>query len=194
MASPSETWTLHRAAFETLIQRLSGGGRPGAEEYETIRRKLVAFLDLRGAVAPETAADATLDRVARRIEEGETIQNVRSYVFGVARLVLLETARRDRREQLAHEGWSRRGGAEPSAEHERRLACLDRCLGRLTPRSRQLVHAYHAAVRDGAHDGRAELARRLDLSPGALRTRAHRIRNELAVCLDRCLGESGGDK
>jgi hypothetical protein len=62
MATPEGRWTLNPTALASLIERL-GAGDP--QEYETIRRKLIGFLELRGALRPEVAADETLDRVAR---------------------------------------------------------------------------------------------------------------------------------
>ena len=127
--------------------------------------------------------------MARKVEEGEPIQNLRAYIFGVARLVLMEGARRDRRERVAHEAWKtvEDGGAE---ETERRLMCLEGCLRDLPLGSRELVEAYHRLR--GAREDRETLARRFGLTPGAMRTKMHRLRHDLASCLERCLRKSDG--
>ncbi|MET0553062.1 MAG: hypothetical protein ABW221_08495 [Vicinamibacteria bacterium] len=190
MATPSDPWTLDRAALASLIARLDGGD---AREYEVIRRKLIAFLDLRGAARPEVAADETLDRVARKLQEGVPVQSLRAYVFGVARRVLLESERRERRERVGQETWVLLR-SEPGTDDvvERRLACLEKCLRALPPEDRALVEAYHGVGDRAAHDVRAALADRLGISGTALRTRAYRLRNELGACLGRCLGPSSG--
>ena len=172
MATPTDRWTLSRSALASLIERL---GQGDAREYETIRRKLIAFLDLRGAQWPEASADETLDRVARKIEEGVAIQSPRAYVFGVARRVLQESERRERRERVVQETWTLlRQDVQTDEETQRRFACLETCLGELPAESRALIEAYHGN-KDGPGDGRAALAARLDLSDVALRMRAHRI-------------------
>ena len=189
MATPEGPWTLNRTALATLIDRLGEGG---AQEYEVIRRKLIAFLDLRGAGHPEVAADETLDRVARKLEAGERIENLRGYVFGVARRVLLEGERRERRDRVGRETWALlRSEPGPDAETERRLACLEGCLKALSPKNRALIEAYHGRT---SRVDRVTLGRELDLSDAALRTRAHRIRNELAACLARCLAQKAGNE
>jgi DNA-directed RNA polymerase specialized sigma24 family protein len=190
--APSDPWTISRGALESLLVRLAEGGASGAVQYEVVRRKLIRFLELRGAAWPESAADEALDRVARKVEAGEPIQNLRAYIFGVARHVLLEGARRDRRERLAHDAWAGTGEPDGAAEAERRLQCLEGCLRELPAESRALVEGYHA--RAGTREDREALARRFGLTPGALRTRMHRLRNELASCLERCLQKADGSR
>ena len=116
-------------------------------------------------------------------------------MFGVAQRVLLESERRDRRDRVTQQAWvllHSEPGAD--AEAERRFACLERCLGGLSPENRALIEAYHGVTGGTAHDARAELAARLGISPTALRTRAHRLRNQLGECLGRCLGPLPGHK
>ena len=193
MATPSDRWTLNQSALASLIERL---GQGDAREYEVIRRKLIAFLDLRGAARPEGAADETLDRVARKLEEGVAIQSLRAYVFGVARRVLLESERRERRERIVQETWVllRHEPDASDAETQRRLVCLEKCLEKLSSEDRALIETYHGGTRGTARSGRVALADRLDLSDGALRTRAHRIRNELGACARQCLARTTGNE
>src|SRR5262245_61309060 len=63
--------------------------RAGAR-YESLRLTLMKFFDWRGAHFPEECADETINRVIRKIDEGESIRDVPTYCQGVARLVLLE--------------------------------------------------------------------------------------------------------
>ena len=52
----------------------------------------IKFFEWRGSFFPEELADETLDRTARKIDEGEVIEkNVIALALGVARFVFLET-------------------------------------------------------------------------------------------------------
>jgi DNA-directed RNA polymerase specialized sigma24 family protein len=189
MATPEGRWTLNPTALASLIERL-GAGDP--QEYETIRRKLIGFLELRGALRPEVAADETLDRVARKLEAGERIENLRAFVFGVARHVLLEGDRRERRERVSRETWVLlRSDPGADAETERLFACLEHCLKALTPENRALIEGYHGCT---SRADRVALGARLKVSDAALRTRAHRIRNELSACLGTRLSRPVGNE
>src|SRR5206468_2890114 len=64
------------------------------EKYERIRLALVKFFDWRRAHFPEELADEALNRVMRKVAEGETLRDVPTYCMGVARLVLLEALKR----------------------------------------------------------------------------------------------------
>jgi DNA-directed RNA polymerase specialized sigma24 family protein len=188
MATPSDQWTIDRDALDLLLARLAQVAPDAAAEYETLRRRLIGYLGLRGVREPEAAADETLDRVARKLTSGAAIESIRGYVFGVARMVLLETQRRDARERSAGRSWLAVAHDEESAERERRHRCLEQCLGELPAESRALVERYHGGAAD-----RDALAREADIAPGALRTRMHRLRNALADCLAGCLAK-GGDR
>jgi DNA-directed RNA polymerase specialized sigma24 family protein len=187
-ARSSDTWTLHRAALAALVERL-GPAEEGARAYETLRRKLIAFLDWRGAAQPEAAADETLDRVARKLEEGVPIANMRAYALGIARHVLQEAERRERREHALHRSWSELRHDGGGSEEGESLQCLARCLGALSADDRALIVRYHRAD-DG--ESREAMARQLGLSYGTLRTRAHRIRTALARCIVGCLDAASG--
>lgn len=186
MASRPRPWTLGPAALASLIERL-GAGDP--REYEVVRRKLIAFMSWSGVAQPEAAADETLDRVACKLESGVEIQgeNMRAYVFGVARRVILEVGRQERRDHVVEQAWARSRHQPDAREWERRLACLERCLAGLSTEDRAIVEAYHGPSEESARDRRTALGARLGLTGGALRIRVYRIRNRLADCLGRCL-------
>ena len=70
---------------------------------------------------------------------------------------------------------------------EARTACLERCLRKLPEQSHALIVSYYQG-RGGAHlKERKVLARRLGITYESLKTRAHRIRKALEVCLHGCL-------
>src|SRR5262245_34868414 len=122
------TWTLTRQSLERLLRRLGPDAEAAAREYDVIRRRLIDFFDGRGSACSDVLADETMDRVARRLDEGERVDSLRGYVFGVARRVVLEWAKRQPREAAAHQALRAQAGDGPAVLHERQMACLERCL------------------------------------------------------------------
>jgi DNA-directed RNA polymerase specialized sigma24 family protein len=195
MALMSESrWDLTGETLQHLLQRLHADPEHAARAYESLRVRLIAFFDWRGLAWPETAADETLDRVARRLLEGEEVVQVEAYAHGVARLIALERLRRQQREQQA---LSLRAGGAPAdgvsgQPDEERVACLSRCLGELPPDGRALILDYYEGAGVQHLEGRKRLAQRLGLTYTTLKTRAHRLRVRLEACLRDCMGTPGG--
>lgn len=149
---------------------------------------LLKFFDWRGAYFPEECADETINRVIRKIDEGETIRDIPTYCHGVARLVFLETLKRADSKRADIEEASQLELAAPEPEPEDpRLACFTHCLAELPPESRQLIMQYYQDEKRAKINNRQSLAERLGLPLNALRSRAQRIRNRLEECVSRCL-------
>lgn len=188
-----QRWSLSQPVLEKLLERLAPDREAAAREYEAVRRKLLDFFERRHAPSPETLADETIDRAARRLYEGEAVQQVRAYFYGVARRVLLESGKRQAREWAAAD--EMRVQSTPAAldDAEARGDCLKRCLRELPRESRELIVAYYRG-RGASHLAeRKELAQRLGLTYVTLKTRAHRIRNHLRGCLHTCLEAAGAE-
>jgi len=173
------------AGFRLLLSRLDADDRRAGAEYERIRRALTRFFDWRGVSSPEECADETLDRLARKMEQGVAVADVAGFAHGIARLVLQEALRSDaRREPLDVDP-----PAVPivdSAEREALSRSLEICLDRLPVGGRELVLAYYAAGTGRSKIlGRSRLARRLGLSDNALRSRVQRLRDRLEECVRR---------
>jgi DNA-directed RNA polymerase specialized sigma24 family protein len=174
-AADARRWTLNAGAFERLLSALHPDRDCAAVEYEKLRERIAALLKWWGTLDSEALADETLDRVARKLDEGTTIAegSFGAYVRGVARMVFYESGRRSRREST---GWSaapRETAATDTDVHER----LDACLTRLEAADRELVLRYYGAGK--AADIRHKLALELGISPAALRIRVLRIRQRL---------------
>jgi len=169
---------LTRQAFERLLQRLGPDREAAAREYETIHRRLVELFDWRGVPSPEVLADETIDRVARRLDEGVTVEHLRAYFYGVGRHVLLEWRKR-RAFELAAVQDPRPSAADAmvaAAEGEARMECLESCLRELPRESRDLIVGYYQGTGRSHLEGRKVLAESLGISYTTLKTRAHRIR------------------
>jgi len=183
--APDGRWTLSQPALEGLLKRIDSDPEAAAREYELIRRKLVDFFDLRRAPSADALADETIDRVARKLEEGENVDNLRAYFYGVARRVLLESKKRTVREELAR-GELRAVPAADPLEMELRVRCLERSLRTLPQESRELIIEYYTSA--GAYTkSRQRMAARLGLTYATLKTRIHRIRLILEERMRRCL-------
>ena len=184
-------WAITQEAFDLLLDKLDGDRERAGERYEMVRRKLVKFFELRGGDAPEEHADETLNRVARKLAEGEEVENLNAYAVGVARLLLKEVFKRRVRERAAL-AQIRPGDASPHpAEDEEPLRplsdCLTQCLEKLPAQSRSLIVDYYEHEREGRIERRKAVARALGIELNALRIRAHRIRTELEDCVRACV-------
>src|SRR5438270_7361536 len=94
-------WTLTQEAFDRLLHSLDAERERAGNVYQETRSNLTRLFEWRGCPFPEDHADETINRVARRIEEGEDVRDVTKYFFGVARLVVLEVHKNQARERLA---------------------------------------------------------------------------------------------
>lgn len=188
-------WALGPEAFEKLLVALDADRDRAAERYEAIRRRLIQVFRWRGCAEPDALADETIDRVSRKLFEGEQIQSSDPavYFYGVARNVLKEFWTEQRKEQSLQRltGSVREfPGAQTDLrdqEMDERLTCLDRCLARLPKEDRELIATYYRSEKSEKIVERAALARSLGLSPGALRIRAHRIRRLLEDQVNECM-------
>lgn len=188
-------WTPSETSFRRLLAWLDEGVDSGGERYLDMRRRLSAYFDRRGCRAPEDLADETLNRVARRLEEEGTLSDgpPGRYCYIVAKFVLLEDLRRERRERGVERDGATRDAVGPGGlltdlpSGEARLGCLDRCLEALPARDRDLILGYYADGPQSRADRRRALAERLHLSPNALAIRACRLRDTLEACVRACL-------
>src|SRR5205085_10553550 len=94
-------WSLTQEAFDRLLSCLAAERESAGEKYLEIRRNLIRFFEWRGCPSPEDHADETVNRVAKRLSEGEEISNIAGYFIGVARLLVLEILKARARESQA---------------------------------------------------------------------------------------------
>jgi DNA-directed RNA polymerase specialized sigma24 family protein len=181
-------WVLTQEAFDRLLARLDDDRERAGKAYEEARRKLVKFFEWNGSGSPEEHADETINRVARKVNEGEEIRNVRGYFGGVARLLLLEIYKEREYERGAIESLPPPSRITEEDDHgEPRRECFERCLESLPRESRELIVEYYREEKGAKIELRKGLAARLDIPLNALRIRAHRIRARLEECVHECL-------
>ena len=183
-----KNWDLTRESLDGLLALLDADRVRAGEKYEVLRAKLVRLFEWRGSVVPEEHADETLNRVARKVEEGEDVRDVHAFAGGVARLVWLEAVKRERRAREALEQMP--GPEEAAVEQDARLECFGSCLGRLPDDARALVVEYYREEKGAKIEARKKLATSLGIQHGALRLRVHRLCAQLQKCVADCLKKS----
>src|SRR5215210_2942142 len=188
-ASVRQKWTLTQEAFDKLLVTLGGDRESGSEKYLEIRGNLTRFFEWRGCSFPEDHADETINRIAKKVGEGEEILNPSGYAMGVARLLLLEIIKGRQKEQSALNEISITSEIYTvSDDGESRLTCLRNCLQTLSPDSRELILEYYQGEKTEKIQNRKKLLERLGVPVNTLRMRALRLRERLQACMEECLG------
>ena len=189
MNAVAEKWGLTRESFDKFLARLDPDRDQAGQRYQFIREKLVNFFDWRDCPFPEDHADEALNRVVRKVAAGEEFEDISTYVFGVARMMLLEIARMKEKERIS---FLRQPAPAPlfdkqADELEARVNCLRRCLASLPTKDKELIVEYYEGEGATKIQRRKALAERLGTPANALRIKACRLREKLGECLNRCL-------
>jgi RNA polymerase sigma factor (sigma-70 family) len=192
----SKRWELTGEALDGLLTWLDPDREQAGRKYEHIRKSLIKIFAWRGCAEAEDLADETINRVARKVPEiASTYQgNPALYFYGVGRRLFLEyrkqqQLRRAPQEPDAESAATIEEEETSAAELERRHECLEQCLQKLSESNRELIRDYYQRDLQTKGDSRSEQARRLGVSAGALRVRAHRLRAALLDCIRDCLAE-----
>lgn len=178
--------------FEKLLSILAADRETAGDHYELIRLKLLKYFEVRMCSEPDDLADETIDRVARRLADGETIRSpeMMRYVYGVARNVLLEEWKRGRRFAANGDVAVAYPHADFSVDQltsEWRIDCFQECLDELNQDSRGLLLRYYEFTGHKKIEARAELAAGFGVPVNALRIRIHRVKVGLQQCMDKCM-------
>ncbi len=187
-----QKWTLTQEAFDRLLVAFGGDRDSAAQKYLEIRTNLMRFFEWRGCSFPEDHADETINRMAKRVADGEEILNYSGYAMGVARLLLLEINKGRLREQqaLAEIGTSSEAYEEEPDDSENRLVCLRSCLQTLSADNRELILEYYQGEKGEKIQNRKKLMDRFGIPVNTLRMRALRLRERLQSCVETCVAEA----
>ncbi len=190
--------SLTSASFDTLLAQLGPDRESAARTYLELRRALFIFFATRGATNPDEMADETINRVARRLSEGEriTTENPSGYFYGVARNIwreslakgniLIPLADDDAGVKVQATPYDLLVGARERTASEARLECLEKCLSLLATEERELIVSYYQFSGGEKIENRKRLAADLGLSSNTLRQKVARLRSRLAECVIRC--------
>src|SRR5262249_60929449 len=124
------------------------------KEYRDVRRHLGAYSHRQNGPAPDTLADEPQNRISKTLEKSGAIATKPPlrYCYVVARFVLLEDLRRERRhvhfDDVRHANvvtWPSSADGDDRAAFVmvRRLACLTRGIRKLKPRRQDSIDAYY---------------------------------------------------
>lgn len=187
---------LTQTGFDKLLALLDADRERAGARYESLRVRLIKLCEWRNCETPEELADAAFDRVMRKIEAGERIQNVEAYAVTVAQFVIKEDGRSHARLAQSIEDNPRienllvAGSPAPHDEtDEARLACLDRCLAQFPDEQRRLITAYYDTDERTMIESRKRLAASVGISPNSLRIRVCRLKARLEECARDCCRE-----
>ncbi|MFN2500625.1 MAG: RNA polymerase sigma factor [Pyrinomonadaceae bacterium] len=177
-------WTLSQNSFDQFLSCLDADRDLAGQQYEQLRTRIVKFFEWRSCLDPHSLADEAFDRVIRKIDQGEKINDVPAYLYGVSKLLYLETTKRQRREDPIIIDFP----VQPKLEEEDpHLHCLENCLALVSHDKKELILRYYGFDRQAKIDDRKKLADHLGLSINALRIKALRIRSQVEECVMRCV-------
>ena len=180
-----------KESFDELLGWLDPDRDTAGQKYVVIRKGLIRIFVSHGISDAEFYADETIDRVTKRLPEirATYVGDAVRYFHGVARNITLE-ARRKR--EVATDVVPERSTEETSKDDM--SECLAECLKDLPPGKRELILDYHLYQGRAKVEHHREMAAELAISEGALRTRAHHLRVDLANCVMECVKSLGGNK
>ena len=178
-----QKWSLTQTAFDSLLACLDSDRDIAADRYLRMRRNLVRLFEWRGCSTPEEYADETINRCARKIQEGEQIRDLASYSIGVARMLVREMCR-DRFLQARSLDETPELCARPEMQSdlEPRVEVLRLSLKELSHDDRFLILNYYKGDKSDKIKNRKMLSERLGVGASTLRMRALRIRERLQLC------------
>jgi DNA-directed RNA polymerase specialized sigma24 family protein len=189
-------WVLTGPAFDKLLACLDSDLNEAGRKLLDIRRRLQKFFECNRCPDPDELVDMTIDRGARRIDEGVEVRELPSYLTQIARFVLKEhwASPQNKMDEIEEEGSGSLlvaptvdDARNEKEEQEERLECLEKCSGKLVPVERQRVIDYYYEQGRAKIDKRKRMAADLRITLGNLRVRMHRTRERLEECILDCL-------
>jgi RNA polymerase sigma factor (sigma-70 family) len=184
-------WELTESAWEKLRARIKSEpnleGNDFEEKYENLRKGVRRRFALTKLFDDE-CIDETLDRVAKAIEGGASIDNLPAYCNRVAHNVLIDFVKDPLNRVDEIDDTTAPPPIPPDPLKEQRAECLEECLKKRPEEERELVLKYY---QDCKSKQREEMANDLTITIDALRKRAQRIRDKLEECIMDCLKKSG---
>lgn len=175
-----------RENFDIFLRWLNPQVEKAGDEYERLRFRLITFFSSRRCLYADELADVTINRTIKKISQlnAETIDNKSAYVYSIAKYVYLESLRK---EKTFLELEEKHFVANPPEETNFSGKCLDSCLGKLDFDQRKFILEYFSESKAQKIALHKKTAESLEVSPTALRMKASRIKQKLAVCVKDCV-------
>lgn len=182
-------------SFRQLLSFFDRDPERAGVRYRDLHARLVKFFQWQGVPEAEEHADEVLDRLLRKISDGETVANVNGYAIAIARCVFLEWRKRiERQAEVLRLVAAPDAAEEPPVgddDGERQRQWFDECLSTLSATNREIILRYYTGERRTKIEARRELAQSLGIDLNALRVRAHRIRTQLETCVAAGMNDDG---
>src|SRR5215208_2402680 len=181
--------TITQEQFDSLLAWLNADRQVAGTKYETIRSGLVRMFVSKGFNDAEDLADETINRVMVRLPDIRgTYRGEPAYYFhGVARNVIREHRRR---KEIAAD--LREIRVDPKPERNDEHNCLGHCLQRLPMNKQDLILDYYMYEGHKKIEYRKSMARQLNVTAGAFRSRAYQLRLSLEQCMRQCAAMKKG--
>ena len=175
--------TITQEQFDSLLTWLGNDREVAGRKYETIRRGLVRIFVSKGFSDAEDLADETINRVMVRLPDirAKYRGDPACYFHGVARNIIRESTRRKEVPAGVIEG-----RVEPERELEEEHDCLGHCLDHLPASKRDLILQYYLYDGHDKIEHHKRMAGQLNITEGAIRSRAYQIRMNLENCMRQC--------
>jgi len=175
---------LTREKFASFLAWLNPDRDRAGEEYERLRFRLCTFFSQRQCSFADELADETINRVILKASE-ERIENKIAYCYGVAKNVFRESLRKERTHlDIDEVTVAAKAPEEPSFSRE----CLDKCLAKLSPDSRNLLLDYFSEAKQAKIELHRRISDSLEMTQTALRMRVMRTKQKLKICVQECMG------
>jgi hypothetical protein len=187
-----DKWTPTQQSYEKLLATFNSDRNEAGKIYVNVRLKLSRYFERNGVTDAEHYIDVTLDRVMRRLDEGEIIAKIMAFIFTVASYVRMEAWNEEKQlRDLENEmiKTTEIVQPEPVIESPQQL-CLDRCLAELPVETQKLLHDYYSEEGGARIRLRRRMAKGLGIGLNALRIRVHRIRHGLETCVKKCVSQT----
>lgn len=183
-----KTNSINQEEFDQFLARLDADREKAGLEYERVRGRLLFYFQCRNIAQAEDCADEAINRAISRLSAGEEIHDPVKYVFGIARIVLLEITRQQaRQEEIEDDTLVTNPPDDDDEELQIRLGCLRRCLQKLPSDHRELIMQYYEEEKRAKIELRQQMAQRFGIDLNALRVRASRLRDGLKSCVRKCV-------
>ena len=165
-------------AFERFLCLLGPDAESAGRKYESIRKRLIAMFSTRQCVVAEDLADATFERVVRKLADlTEYTGDPTRYFYGVAKKIHLEYLHELAVIRRTFASPPQTDGQDEYQEHL--LKQLDNVLNILSSADRELILRYYTGEGKEKINERRLLGKQFGLGPNALRLRVFRIRRDI---------------
>ncbi len=171
-------------SLKQLLTAFSTDPAAAGDAYQKLRESLRRYFEFKGDCAPETAADATLDRIARKISEGIEIADITKYGFAAARLIYLERLRLEQKQTNAARQFYAASDARAGDEENDGFAPMRECFGELPEADRKMLQNYFADLPSAELSARRQfLIDEQQMTLNQMRLRIFRLRKRLQNCV-----------